>query len=848
MFSSIKAVVRTLRALCVALVVLAASVPAGAQGTSGQLPDPLSTSDLKRLLSMYVHPTDAEMATIEALHDDYRAQFRTFRESDIEQFLAEMQKLMGTGVPTKAAVQDFTRKYERINTRIAEIDNGFFDAIGTLLGDERQVSVKRARDARARARISMGFLGQMPGVLGGSLPDVAAMAIESKLPASVMAEIQPELISYEERLTGLAREMSSAGVRMMIEMVEALEKAGYANLSEEEMMKDPERMKGMMEAVQAALAAAMKPIMDKAGAVYDTNRRTFRSVHGHLSGDEARKFRLRYVRTAYPEIGSDPASAERLIKLALRIRALDENTRSSIQAAYESWKTSDDALVDEAMKMADESRKDMAELGFNGMATGHMKLAEFSAKRAELGAKALESIKPMLGDERIKKLYERVAMDQGDMFDDTSDPEAADPNAAPPTVSVRAGALESPVANVTGDSGHRRIEIASIRSLIQEIELEEGSMATAEMLHADYEKRWEESIEPYSAKVSEAQAGMWTYDATSGVPGTNAAKRDEYFNLRKEVLAKALELDEGLFRDIAGLAAEGKENLLAAAKLGRLLESNDESASSRWFGNWTESEQSVNIISVIRSSELPAEERLRMLSSIGAKAAELEQAIREARTQALELERDLQIMTERNQALYSSGKEVDPVEAQKTGQEWMRLQSRGGQISAKRSELVRAAWESVLASSDGPVRERLQLEYDKLAYPSIFDDPRAATSLIEKALEMQDLSPEQKQELQILHDRYRAEYLTYCRQMIPSKRVAQPTSGDSAEAREYWKERMAQENANSKVRFDRDERSQRAVSQLRRILSADQAGRIGGLASYDEQFHAESGSQPAIPD
>jgi hypothetical protein len=59
-----------LSVLLVIGVLLLAARPAAAQGTSGQLPDPIATVELNRLLSLYVKPDDSQRATIESLHDD----------------------------------------------------------------------------------------------------------------------------------------------------------------------------------------------------------------------------------------------------------------------------------------------------------------------------------------------------------------------------------------------------------------------------------------------------------------------------------------------------------------------------------------------------------------------------------------------------------------------------------------------------------------------------------------------------------------------------------------------------------------------------------------------------------
>lgn len=823
---------RLLIALC---VVASAFSPraALAQGTSGQLPDPMATVDVKRLMTMYVHPTDAEMASIEALHDDYRAKFRVLRDNEIEGFLAEAQSLMGAGVPSKSKVQDFTKKYERINAQIAEIDNAFFDGVGTLLGEDRQVGVKRARDARSRNRLAMGFLGELPGMFGRSTPDVAALSIEAKLPAALMAELQPELLAYEDKLTASAKELATAGMHMMLELVESLEKAGFGGMGEEEMAADPERMKGMMEAVQTAMQTAMKPIADRSAAIVELNNQTFRNVHARLSGDEARKFRVRYVERAYPEIGRDPSNTEHLLTLALRIRSLDESARSSIQSAYESWKSADDKLVDEAMKLADKNRKELSGLGFGGMNEGYAKIAEYGQKRAELGAKTLESVKPLLGDERLQKLFAKVSEAQGDPFDDTSDPEAVAEGTAAPAVGVRAGAPE-PVEVAVGTSQVPPVmNIAGLRQLADDLGLDAGGKAAMESMFADYEKKWEEAVKPFGTRITESQSGMWMIEGESAT--INQEKREAYFNLRREAAKKSIELDDALFHDLAGVVGQEKAAILSAIRLGRMLEVDATVSTWRMFGGWQGAQRAVNVVQAVRDADLAPEERARVLVALGERAGEAYKSFHESWLRGIDLDREMQLLNERSQSLYRGGQEADPVEAQNAGRDWMKLQARIGAESQRGTDALQSIWDAAVATLEGEPRSRLTLAYDRLAYPDIFEDPHNASPLIEHAMELPDLSDDQRRELQVLRDRYHEEYVGFCRKMI-LKPAAQPEDMDGAKASEYWKDRMAQENAKNKVRFDRDERSQRAVSQLRRILNAEQAGRISGLAAYDKQF------------
>lgn len=95
---------------------------------------------------------------------------------------------------------------------------------------------------------------------------------------------------------------------MMLEMVDALEKANLGNMTEQDLAADPERMQQLMTVMQEAMAKAYKPMAEKSANISELHAKTFRSMHARMSGEAARKLRVRFLGTAYPEVGGDPAT------------------------------------------------------------------------------------------------------------------------------------------------------------------------------------------------------------------------------------------------------------------------------------------------------------------------------------------------------------------------------------------------------------------------------------------------------------------------------------------------------------------------------------------------------------
>ncbi len=818
-------------------VLLLAVRPAAAQGTSGQLPDPIATVELNRLLSLYVKPDDSQRATIESLHDDYRAQFRTLREAEIEKFLEEMNKLGGRGMPSKSELLDFARRYEQVNAKIAALDDALFEAIGALLGEQRIPDVRRARDARARSRYATGMMGGLPGVMSNRA-DVSAIVLELDLPPEQLAQFQPELIALEERLTALSRESSSAGIKGMIEMVDAIEKAGLGGMHEADMAQDPEKMEAAMQVMQESMAKAFKPVAERSARMSEANTKTFRSVRERLSGEVQRKFHVRYIAAAYPELAVDFMGVEPIFRAVLRIRSLDEGVRGQVEQAYRAWMASDEAIIDRAMAMVDAGRESINPMDFGGMSSTYEKLQELQMERGELGTRTLEGLKGMVGEERISKLIER-RLSADDMFTSTEDPEAvADGDAEEAGFSVRASDAEAafearPVEMIASPIGTGTIQ-AIIARLGTAGQADAGLKATIETLHADYLRSWTDEIEPMRPKLSESMAKIWAWDAETGRASVDAAARDAYHAARREVDGKIRSLDDTFLLGLATVAGDAAAGEIAVLRFDRLAESSAVGGDA-FIGAFGGEARPVNLMAALAEAELDETERAGALKVLVPRLPDFETQMRSVRSEQLDLDREMQLVQEESQAIYGSGETPDAAAMTRMQQRWMEVQGRSMRMTERRSQLVQGMWGAILESLSAGSRDRLSLAFERQAYPEVFEDRLSALPFLERASEMQDLSDAQRSEINTLLSRYRDEYLAFCRAMVPKPEATTPPPTDAEAAQEMWRKRMAQENERAKVRFDRDERSQRAVSQLRRILNAEQAARIPGLGSYDKE-------------
>ncbi|MDZ4754943.1 MAG: hypothetical protein SGJ11_10675 [Phycisphaerae bacterium] len=811
------------------LVVCLVASPVHAQGTSGQLPDPMSTTDLSKLLDLYVKPTIEQRATIESLHDDYREQFRTLREGDIQKSMDKMALMQG-GMPTKEQMDSFTKGFDKVQRQIADIDDGLFEAIATLVGDDRRPAVNRARDARSRRRATTGLSG---GLMGGqSLPDLSAIVLAADLDPETLAAIEPALLTYEQRLTAGTKELGTLGMRMLRDMFDEMEQAGLGNMSQEEMMQDPEKMQAVMEVAQAAIKKASARFQAKAKDLSEMNSKTFQSWRSQLPGDPGRKVRGRFIGAAYPMLSHEPTQAERLFRMALRIRSLGDAERQQVRNAYEEWQKADDAIVDGAMKKFDElaAQRDMMMFG-GAMADEGRTAMDVTAKRSETGTKALQSIAALIGDERMKKLYEKQSTPVEDVFAETGDPEAEGGAVeGPGGIGVRASAAEAQqFGSVRGFPGP--IDVATIAVLARQLGVDSGKQALIEILHVDYVKRWGDTTGPIQERANSVQGKIYSNPGENEDPADHLAT---YFEACRSFMNTATEID-GAFLDNLAKAIDDEGNVVVAlARLERTI--GRASMPSTFTAFWGTSESAVNFIEVLRSADLPNADRAKAYAAIGEDIEPLIQTFLASARDEIELQREMAELNVNNLRLYrSAGEQANAAEMQRVAMAIMTTQQRSRALLAQRSEAGRASWNKAVAVLSEAQREALQLEYDQQAFPEIFSDPRSALPFLERADEMQDLTEAQRPQVAALKTRYQKEYIDFCRQMIPKSDAVPAVPTRPEDATEYWQQQMERENIRARIAFDRDERSHRTVSQLMRLLTEDQIKRIPGLSEYEKQ-------------
>ena len=816
------------------LAVLAAvtlSRVAPAQGTSGQLPEPISTIELIRLLDTYVQPRPEPWDAIETLHDDYRDAFRALREGDMEKFLTEdMRKMQGGGMPSKAQLDSYLKRMDSIESRVKELDDRLFDGIAAVLDERQQAELPRARDARDRRRSRT-----LISMAGNQDVDVGEIALASGFTAEQFAAIDPTLRDYERQLTSGLRKLAERTRRMMADVMDAIEKAGLSGLKEEEIQADPAKAQQVMQVVQQAFADASQRTLEASRALRTLNRKTYASIRGQVSGLPAHAFRHRFLASAYPEVGSDVSGVEKILRSALASRKTESTVREALLGIYDEFVRGDDPAVSEGMNLVDgfnESRNmtQFDQAAYEAFGAARTALAE---RRSKAAASYMARIRELLDDERVRQL-DLAASTSGSPFARGFDPDA-------PPADVVIEAKDPTFSDVPGsDAVPEPMGVADVGSLANGLGLEAGPRAVLEQLHEDYLTRWDAEVGPIGEEMLQAQAdqnrvgadGSATFDQAAALRTVEAKRR---------IRERAEAIDAAFLADAASGLGDGAKPAVELERLARQL-SLYGGTSLDYMGFSGAVESPVNIARLVGfDGSLDEAVAGPARAALLARATALGDAYRTSFLRSLDIERqNFEIRSAFERAMRDAGGNAPPAAAQEMGRKWQELSAEIDRIRKDRATILREGFDAMLAAAPEASRERLQLAFDRAAYPSVFRDPRSALPLIERAEAFDDLDATQRERLSDLKAKYSRDYFDACRRMTPK--------GSSLEQapKARFEAYMALENDRAKVRFERDERSVRAVSQLKRILTTEQVARIPGLAGYVDRLRDADGALPGM--
>ena len=799
---------RPVVAVLLCVVVLAGARPAAAQGTMGMLPDPLSSRDLSEYAGRLAL-SDLQREALEAAHDEYKRQFAALREGEIAAFLEEMRTMQGTGgMPDLEVVESFLSKWERLQGRIKALDEAFFTRLEPLLEDPQKVTLPRLRLLRERQRY---HADQLMSITGRRPVDLSEIFHRLDLPDDARALVDPAFERYEHQLTRKLRELAKISGRMFRDMIKAYDELGYSDLSEEE-MADPEVLKTMMEDTQRIWAELTGDATEVADEISRLNGKTLKQVALLLGPEATRTLRQRYYGRAYPELRPVLQLWEAgWLDEAAEAEGLSDEQRSRIAELAEAHRREADRFVQKAVKLMEASRGDASPFAFDleAMEARQQELMELQSKVAQLDGRTRAALQEIAG---VETPPEQDAL-------------AAD------AVPLRGG-MDSPTVTIDGVEVPFRdqwvpppISARDVARYAETLALEGSDVAIADGLLAYYRQQLKSATIP--ADLMRAVAKLWTTDRATGVwqPPTEGAI-ERVYELRRQVRALIAELDRSLFEDLKAVVPQEKQDAVERLHLQRQRRAYTSRYGLHMLVGGSQ-EYAIDLVDLLAGADLDDATRARIDTVLAAwEAASLPvlRALHEAQM-------GFQKTTERWSAFQQHAAQHDPAEqmaAMRRYQEIIRpATERVAEAADRLTALNRQSFAALVELLPEATRRSIRRTYKGRAHPTVYNDPLALEDRLTAALGLEDLAPEQLEDLGALANGYRQDYERLSEQMVglSATRTSMWASPDEVD----WQAYQERQEALEKLRFERNELSYRAIAKLRSTLGAEQIERIGGL-------------------
>jgi hypothetical protein len=157
------------------------------------------------------------------------------------------------------------------------------------------------------------------------------------------------------------------------------------------------------------------------------------------------------------------------------------------------------------------------------------------------------------------------------------------------------------------------------------------------------------------------------------------------------------------------------------------------------------------------------------------------------------------------------------------------------EVQANKSRINAETFDRVLAALPDESSRLIQQTYRRSAFPNVYMDREAAEKHITGALELQDLTGDQRSSIIDLRAEYSPAYEDLCQRMLTTSRdspAPNPGSDDWQQYQEY-QDRMA------RLRFERRELNSRALLRLHQTLTAEQIEAMGGLPDVSDKADAQ---------
>ena len=823
-------------AACLALTAVL-TTRAHAQSAKELVGGPITTKRFERTIRAYVAPTDLEMGALDRLHESYLEKFRAEIEPEIAAVAAT-----GAGEPNKDQFEKFMRDLDRINARIAEADNAFFAAATDLLPLDRQATMLRVREARERQRLLSGIVQFGPMMFGGGagfvdFPNlIVKPSILNGVPAESREMFDSALRSQETRVLSQARTYNAEMRKSLTKFFEIYSTMGQgeaAPVEGEPGAFDPGQNQ---MAIMQALAAQLSEQLTESRRL-DANRSACAQLASMLPESTMLTVRMDLATRSIGVMGMAYGASARgggvksVVAKIRRDSAFTPEVKAEVETILAAY-TKDHVAALEALAVAvSESEGSMfMAMGMGGDDPSATTALTTASERIQaVSRESMTKLAALLGDrsEGFVRKYEHTSEDGTvalvDYYPVKEEKPSNDDETEAAQLNVRSGFSSGYGVPVPFDAA----DILRIGTLVGfDSSMQSVVEAVVEQWKAT---QWDAQMNPLSDTLNSALSQRMTAgdngEVVHDITAANTLART------RSAMAKLLfELDELLYADLAGalgLAANDPTLVLLRLERTDLIPTRGGgpggivafpySASRLLAAGKVDSKTARAVIEgssaefTALASELPAQLARRMENAEKIATVERDFASRD------------QARIEASSRIYSTL--IAASAALDT------------EFGASISALFNAAVDANVA--DPATNAALKRACVRSMHPEIYRVKDSAERQLAASTRLAGLSEDQLARLDALRAEYEVIYDALCVEMAAGSGNPFPLGASPEDWQEYTKRAAAIEQ----IRFRRNERTEKTLGELRRILGSELAASVPGLV-IDPEAEADANDNP----
>lgn len=799
-----------------------------AQTASSLLPEPISTTRAIQYAER-LELDDAQGEFWLDAHARYLDAFFKLRESRVHEFLRETATPIVTSVPTYLPqprdMRRFTSEHERIMKSMAALEDRWFTESRAVLREDQWQPLESIRLARARQRI-MSVMQFSQYATPTIFVDLRGVAAAADLNEDELELIEPDLIAWERSSTVQLKKLPDAVYDMLNRYVDGCIAAGLTPGADDaggaQLDAFPVRFRVWQSSWDEVRSVARRLVIDHVEA--------FVRIANKLSPDSGQRFRYArwFVTGGFEELDVRAIrrreSATARLEIALEQNDLTDTERATVEIVQTEFQRRWNAIMDESLLLEAEYRggiggKALSETDLNRINVEFSdKSREIMQRRRALAEKVAVRLSGILGEEvaqqivraqeteRDARQQRRVAEDPDNIFGTDRFLPGADLFLLPPQIS--------------------RADFDRFARLLR---LDEDQTSLAELFFKDYLNGVRRLRRGAFARLREARA-TWDYSTPPNPtpPPWSAVEAND--RARQDVAEGFETLDAALTRDFAAILREDQQESISLVRLHRDLVrftrfTRVERGRTGRFEFYTESR--ANLIEAVQDAPIDETARRSALDSVASHAAELAEA---ARAQYDTMHR-YWLAGWRGQIAWAEwqaqGLPMDDYQGH-PAQLAYATSTRACNRARRRSiELNRSILASLAFEPDDPVRVRIRAAYLRNAYPHVYEDEEALFAPLHRALDLDDLSPDEAVEIIALLDDVMRKYESICEEMCDlyatSSLQGMYVPGDL----EAWDEYQLRNEQAEHLKFTRTEVVSRMLVRLREIIGDERAHQLG---------------------